>query len=80
MKKRFSLAAVMLLLANLTIVAQVKSIKNYKPISGNGGQNIPAELAWITLFTDETQKTPKVIGKLNSELASKWSMFLPEIS
>ena len=47
---------VVLLLAGLAITDQVKPKKKYNPISGNADPNIPAELAWVTLFTDKIQK------------------------
>jgi sulfatase modifying factor 1 len=59
MKKRFSLAMVVLLLAGLAIAAQAKPIKKQNSISGNAGLDIPAELVWITLFTDKIQKNPQ---------------------
>ena len=59
MKKRFLFITVMLLLADLVIAAQVKPIKKQNSISGNAVRNIPAELVWITLFTDKIRKNPQ---------------------
>jgi formylglycine-generating enzyme required for sulfatase activity len=59
MKKRFPLAMIMLLLADLAAAAQAEPARKQNPLSGNTGLDIPAELVWITLFTDKIQKNPQ---------------------
>jgi formylglycine-generating enzyme required for sulfatase activity len=67
MKKSFFLAMALMLLADATSAGQGNPAGQHHAIPGDVGMTIPAELAWITLFTEKIRKNQQ--GYWEVELA-----------
>jgi formylglycine-generating enzyme required for sulfatase activity len=59
MKKRFLLSLALWLMAGLGLVPQGRLMGQHPAATEGAVKNVPAELAWITLFSDRVQMNPQ---------------------